>query len=308
MSTERSRHVVVDVGKSATRLRRQYDGQTVGGPGAPPELAGSPQAGAVLAELIASTWADSPDGQLVDRVTIGSTFRPDPAGIATTTALLAEIWPAAQIAVFADGVLAHAAALGGPGSVVSIGTGVTVVGADASGELFQRDSWGPDLGDRGSAAELGREGLRLACATIDGVADAPALLAAARKWTGGQLDIGTAIELLARPDRVGRIAEFAQLVCELAADGDGPATELVERAAAEVAASCAALARRIDDPHLVVLGRLPTAPGYASALQTRLAASGLEVHPPRTEVLDVAPEVIAAPGYQRWAGRSPLPG
>ena len=158
---------------------------------------------------------------------------------------------------------------------------------------------------------------RVATATAIITPDRPALLGGYADRVGlstgvhDSLEINVLVvsdELLARPDRVGRIAEFAQLVCELAADGDGPASELVERAAAEVAASCAALARRIDDPRLVALGRLPTAPASASALLARLAASGLEVRPPRAAVLDVAAEVIAAPGYQRWAGRTPLPG
>ncbi|WP_020575105.1 BadF/BadG/BcrA/BcrD ATPase family protein [Actinopolymorpha alba] len=300
-------HAVVDVGKSATRIRLQSRGITVIGPGAAPEFAGAPDSGQRLFEVVRSTWAGAVCTSRITQLTIGSTFLPDAVGIADAVGRLADLFPGARISVFADGVLCHAAALGGPGSVVSAGTGVTVVGADTEDQLYQRDSWGPDLGDRGSAAEIGRAGLRLACSAIDGVMAAPQLVSAATRWLGRRLETSAAIDLLARPDRVERLANFAMTVCDLAADGDRQAHELIEHATAEVAVTCAAMARRIGDPSVVLLGRLTEIPVYRELLGTALAGAGLQERQPVSAVLDVSPDTVNRRQYQRWAGRSPLP-
>lgn len=300
----RSGHVVVDIGKSGTRIRRQALGDTLTGPGAPPERAGSPDAAALLFELVRGPWAAAPSAGTVSAVTIGTTFLPSRPAIAEAVRRLGGLFPGAGITVLTDGVLNHAAALGGPGTVAAVGTGTAIVGCDANGRLHRFDAWGPDLGDRGSAGDLGRAGLRLACSAIDGVASAPGLVAAATDWLGRRPDIPAAIELLATPNRVERLATFALVVCDLAAAGDREAAELVARSARDVVATCAAAARLIDDTTLVLVGRLVEVAGFRNALDLALAGSGLRERPPAAQVLDVAVEVVAQPLYQRWAGRS----
>lgn len=300
----RPSHVVVDIGKSGTRIRRQAVGDTLTGPGAPPERAGSPDAGELLFELVRGPWAAAPSAGPVSWVTIGTTFLPSRPAIGEAVGRLGDLFPGARITVLTDGVLNHAAALGGPGTVASVGTGTTIVGCDADGRLHRRDAWGPDLGDRGSAGDLGRAGLRLACSAVDGVESAPGLVAAATAWFGRRPDIPAAVELLATPNRVERLATFALVVCDLAAAGDREAAELVARCARDVVATCSAAARLIDESTLVLVGRLVEVTSFRRALDLALSGSGLHEQPPAAQLLDVAIKVVSQPQYQRWAGSS----
>lgn len=299
-------HLVVDIGKSQTRVQLQHTAYHRIGPGASPEGAAAPGAGRVLAELVDRACADldSPVG----RVTVGTTFLPDPAGLEEARARLSARWPGAAVDIFADGVLAHAAALGAPGTVATIGTGTAVLGLDSAGRLRQKDCWGPDLGDRGSAAELGRAGLRMACASIDEVAAAPGLEQAGTRWFGRRLDIRAAAELLAGPDRVRRLASFARVVCELAAEGDPAAAALVRQAAEAAADTCAAMARSVGESTIVVLGRLAEMPAYRRQLTLALDRAVLHERPAVSAVLQVSARVLDLPAYRAWVGRSPLPG
>lgn len=299
-------HLVVDIGKSQTRVQLQHTAYHRIGPGASPEGAAAAGAGAVLAGLVERACADL-DGP-VDRITVGTTFLPDPTELDAARARLSNRWPAATVDIFADGVLAHAAALGGPGTVATIGTGTAVLGLDSAGSLRQKDCWGPDLGDRGSAAALGRAGLQMACASIDMVVAAPGLEQAGSRWFGRRLDVRAAAELLAGPDRVRRLASFAQVVCELAAGGDPVAATLVREAAQAAADTCTAMARRVGETTVVVLGRLAEMPSYHRQLTLALDRAGLHRRPAVSAVLHVPAHVLDLPAYRSWVGRSPLPG
>ena len=74
--------------------------------------------------------------------------------------------------VVEDGLLAHAGALAGAGTVICAGTGTTVLGIGASGRRVKVDGWGPVLGDRGSAYAVGLAGMRAATAALDGTGPA----------------------------------------------------------------------------------------------------------------------------------------
>lgn len=293
-------YAVIDVGKSGTRIKVHPSAEVLIGRGAQPELAGAPGAGRYLADLLAETWSrNGTDAALISAVLVGSTFEPSPAEQRACLAVLRDIWPNAAVTVVADGVLAHAAALGGPGTLASLGTGTSVIGMDSAHRLYQMDCWGPDLGDRGSAAELGRDGLRLACATVDGVADAHGLVRAARAWLGEVLDTPAAVRLLAAPDRAARIAEFATVVCHAAAGGDADAAKLVRRSARHAADTCAAMAAQVGSGTLVLRGRLATDPHFRAALVDALRAHTLSLSVNDRDVLDVAPAVVADPAYRR---------
>jgi N-acetylglucosamine kinase-like BadF-type ATPase len=298
-------YVVIDVGKSGTRIKIHPWAEVLVGPGAAPELAGGPEAGRYLADLLAATWSQSgADGSGMSAVVIGSTFLPPTKEQEACRAALRQIWPSAVITLVSDGVLAHAAMLGGAGTVASLGTGTSVVGMDRSRHLHQMDSWGPDLGDRGSAADLGRSALRLACATVDGVAQTPGLLRMACDWLGEELDTPAAARLLAAEDRAARLADFALVICRGADDGDTDAAALVQRSARKVADTCTAMAARIGNPTLVLRGRFATDPSFHAALIPTLRAQGLTLIANNRDVLDIVPDVIADSAYRRTPQRA----
>lgn len=292
--------VVVDAGKSAVRCRVQPGPVEVSGPGMRPEMAARKGSGDHLAASILALWrATGLDGADVGLAVIGTTFLPPPDHWDSCLSALRRLWPQADIQLMDDGVLAHAAALGRPGTVASIGTGVIVVGVDAVGQVHRADGWGPDLGDRGSAADLGRAGLRAACAALDGAGPPTALESPARSHLGGTLDVHAAARLLAHESRVHRLADFAIEVCAAAAAGDRLAGELLAVAAEQVADTCAAIAARIDHREVALLGRLSQDRAYGAAVRSALTDRALRVREPVTEVLGVPASVISAATYRR---------
>jgi glucosamine kinase len=107
-----------------------------------------------------------------------------------------------------DAVLVLEAAFGcaAPSGVVLIsGTGTIALARDASGGLVRAGGEGPERGDAGGGHWVGREALRL------GVVDAPS-------------------------DGTGRPADLAPLVVAAARRGDARATDILGRAARELAA------------------------------------------------------------------------
>lgn len=292
---------VIDIGKSATRARVRWPEGTVDveHPGVEPSVAGSPTGPAALAgvlrELVAHArhqGAPEPSD-----VVVGTTAAPSTAtGRAELLDRLAQAWPGARVVVAEDGVVAHAAALGGPGVVAAVGTGVAVSAVDTAGCWSRFDGWGPDLGDRGGAVGLGTAGLRAAYAAIDGVGLATALLARAAVHLGGT-DLAAAVRLLARPDRVGAQASFAHVVCDVA-PVDEVAARLVADAATELVATAAAACARADTSVVVLVGRLAGHPAYHAAAVVAARAAGLTVGVPRCGVLDITPGVLLAPPYR----------
>jgi N-acetylglucosamine kinase-like BadF-type ATPase len=57
---------------------------------------------------------------------------------------------------------------GGPGIVLSAGTGAICFGVDEQGERFFADGWGPILGDEGGGFWIGQEALKAVCRAQDG--------------------------------------------------------------------------------------------------------------------------------------------
>lgn len=292
--------VVVDAGKSAVRCRVRPGSLDVSGPGMRPELAGREGAGDELVHNIVKLWHRTGlDGSDVGLAVIGSTFLPPPDQSSSVLAALRKPWPRARIQLMDDGVLAHAAALGSTGTVASIGTGVVVVGMDGTGQLHRIDGWGPDLGDRGSAADLGRAGLRAAVAALDGAGPATTLQSVGAQYLGGRLDLRAASHILAASDRVNRLATFAVDVCVCAHAGDKVAIELLAQAAQQAAYSCAAMAARIGSSDVVLVGRLTQDPTYSAAIRSELAGHHLRTHPWAQEPLNVPAATITAPAYRR---------
>ncbi|MGA4670165.1 BadF/BadG/BcrA/BcrD ATPase family protein [Propionibacteriaceae bacterium Y1923] len=287
--------LVVAIGKSAIGMKTS-DGDSISGPGIPPQLPGKPASIPMIAAQVAATFAQFETSPTPDLVVVGSTALPaDEQGLGEALQL---IWPDATLALYEDGVLAHAAALGGFGVVASIGSGVIVMGLDDTGALHRVDGWGPLLGDRGGAFELGRRGLVAAFEARDDVGPATALGDLAQKWLGG-IDLAAAVRLLADPHQVETIAGFAEQVCEAAAQDDPVAAQLVTECAIKVAQSCAATAQRVGQQMVALRGGLTHSRTYMTALELALARFDLEILKANYDLLDVPAELLFTDPYQK---------
>ena len=287
------RRLVLDLGKSGSRGRVEGTDLTWEWPALPVGGAGTPEAADLLVRGVLDGVATGgvPPRSLV----VGSNFIPQHDFPDAVRSGLAAALPGVGVALVQDGILAHAGALGGPGVVASVGTGVVVFCIDDRG-VRRVDGWGPDLGDRGGAVDLGRRGLAAVFAAHDGISPATALAAAAEHYLQRPLTADTVRWLLAVPDRVPRLAGFAQQVVSTASDGDAVAQELVREAAARVAASCAASAGGVDLP-VAIVGRLGRSAFMAEALTEALAGARMRQVAPRGGPLDATWAVVVDEPY-----------
>ena len=147
----------------------------------------------------------------------------------------------ASVAIATDGATSLVGALEGrPGAIVAAGTG-TVAMAWNGRQWAKVDGTGSLLGDAGSGFAIGRAGLDLALRHHDGRGGSEALAAAAARF--GPLD-QLPLEISRADPPTRAIAGFARDVAEQARAGEPDATEILARAAHELALSgCAALGR-----------------------------------------------------------------
>jgi N-acetylglucosamine kinase-like BadF-type ATPase len=152
----------------------------------------------------------------------------------------AETFGVRSAALAGDAVTAYAGALGQrPGVVVAAGTGMIALGTAPDGDGWRRaDGWGHLLGDEGSGAWIGREGLVAALRAHDGRAGGSTALLACAREVFGPLDRLPA-QLYPRPDRAALLASFAPEVARCAADP--VASDILRRAAAHILAAAAAV-------------------------------------------------------------------
>lgn len=136
--------------------------------------------------------------------------------------------PAARIAVASDAITSHAGALdGGPGLVLSIGTGAVAMAIRPDGSRHKGDGLGPWLGDEGGGAWIGLQGMRAALRAIENRGPPTALREAASARFGA--DLAARVEGDANPTRLA--AGFAGDVADAARAGDAVALTLIRRAA-----------------------------------------------------------------------------
>ncbi|MEW2378128.1 BadF/BadG/BcrA/BcrD ATPase family protein [Micromonospora sp. NPDC047812] len=210
--------------------------------------------------------------------------------------------------VVEDSILAHAGALGGPGVLLCVGTGTTVLAVDADGDHARLDGWGPHLGDRGSAHAIGLAGMRAATASYDRVGPATVLVDRLVAALGG-VDLASLQRYYRDPAMISRTAAFAREVLDAAAGADPVAGRICAGAAADLADAAQAATDRLGlggaARRVSFSGRLLT-PGNAlhQALSAELGARGLPLVTPRAEPLDGGPVLLsgAAP-YARLLAR-----
>jgi len=232
----------------------------------------------------------------------------DPATVHRTVALRLG---AARTVVCSDALSSLVGGVGAvrAGAVVAAGTGAVAFGTDFADVWRRVDGWGHVLGDRGSGAWVGLEGLQAALRTSDGVGDGVgdaksacggALLAAARAHFGPVE--GWPRMVMTRSDAPELLAGFAPSVSGLA-EHDQAAAAICAAAGRALAASLASAAAGIEDGRLVAVGGLLRAVPVRRAFEGACAEAGLTLTPARGTSLDGA--LLIA---RHLASGRPLPG
>jgi N-acetylglucosamine kinase-like BadF-type ATPase len=239
-------------GSKTTALLTDLEGRNLGrgfGPGSNPHSVGFESAGKAVSMAI--------DGALINatgRLGAGSSWRE--TGVAAACFGLAGVdgpedeaqltsWVKGQdvaerFVVVNDSELVVAAGTPeGWGVALISGTGSVCLGRSPQGRTVRVGGWGHLLGDEGSGYRIALDALRLATQTVDGRADADALLRAIlRHWSLS--DAGALIRHVhASGMTPADIASLAPVVGRLAAGGDAAARTLVEQSVTE-------LARQVD--------------------------------------------------------------
>ena len=278
----------VDVGGSGLRVQCRY------ADGAGPVLAGTGARVGTAGIDVAALAADA-RGLLDD---VGAT-EPDVVVwgmrgllfLADRSEVLAKVHAvlgARRTVVTSDAVTSLAGAIGGlrPGAVVAAGTGAVAFGSDFGDHWNRVDGWGHVLGDRGSAAWLGLEGLSAALRARDGVPGGSAALLAAGEELFGPVD-GWPRRVMTTADAPHALASFAPGVTAAAAT-DPVAADLCARAGRALADSLLAAAAGLTAPVLTGTGGLLGAEPVAAALGERLAEAGQVLQPALGGALDGA--------------------
>lgn len=287
--------VAVDVGGSGLRLQASYavhPGPVRTAPGARVGSAGIDVAGLVssarhlLEEELGPEAAPRSRPHVVVWSMRGLLMLADRAAVLDAVAGLG----GRDTVVVSDAVAGLVGAIGGvrPGAVVAAGTGAVAFGTDFADHWNRVDGWGHVLGDAGSAAWLGLEGLRAALRAMDGL-------------TGGSdLLLDAAAELLGPPecwprlvmtsaDAPERLASVSPLVTALA-ERDPVAARICRAAGTALAESLLRAASGLagPEPVLVASGGVLAAEPVRAALDERLAAVGRHRVPTAGTALDGA--------------------
>ena len=194
-----------------------------------------------------------------------------PSAAAALARQLCAALPARRAVVGSDAAAAHAGALGGgPGVVLSVGTGAVALALGGDGTHRRVDGAGPWLGDEGGGAWLGLRGLRAALRASEGRGPPTRLQGAAARF-GPPSGLAALMEGDADPARLA--ASFAPDVATAAADGDAVAAALMHRAVLALAATIRAAAAGLPRPvPAAVVGGLAGVLG--PTVQAALAAEG----------------------------------
>ena len=149
---------------------------------------------------------------------------------------LVMVEPDAQIALedaFADG----------PGILIVSGTGSSCFGRSPSGAFARCGGWGPNIGDEGSGAWIGKKALSVVTAAVDGREPDTTLLPAI--LTALELEDSDGLIPWAAHATPAALARLASTVITVAATGDQRANTILAMAAEELVTHVRALARQL---------------------------------------------------------------
>jgi glucosamine kinase len=178
---------------------------------------------------------------------------------------------ASEIVMQSDFSIALDDAFGdGPGVLILSGTGSVAFGRGPTGSTARCGGWGPNFGDEGSGAWIGRRALSVVSAAADGREPETAL-------TGAIL---TAVELDETADLIGwaadatpaQFATLAPVVVAVAESGDLRANAVLTLAVEELVLHARALARKLftDERAALPLALTGGMLGRGSTLRKRL--------------------------------------
>lgn len=193
----------------------------------------------------------------------------------------------------------------GVGIAVVSGTGCNVVGIGADGKRDRVGGLCWELGDFGSATDIGVSGLRAAFRGADGRGPATSL---------GERIVAE-LGLARLDDMVDRLAadseapfetgELAPVVFAAAEDGDGEARSILRRAGSDLGASVALLARRLFEPgqsYDLVLGGAVLQHGSCDVMRDALVEGAPGARPTVLRVEPVVGAVLLALDHVSRAG------
>jgi N-acetylglucosamine kinase-like BadF-type ATPase len=179
--------------------------------------------------------------------------------------------------VTSDAVTSLVGALGEvtPGAVLAAGSGVVAFATDFAEVWRMVDGWGHVLGDRGSGAWIGLEGLRAALATEDGVAGGSTHLheAALAAW-GEPRSWPRAV--MTTSDAQAKLAAFAPVVASLAGQ-DPVAGHVVALAATHLADSLESAVLSIAGSPATAIGGLLRIPELSAAFEDEVRRRGIDL-------------------------------
>jgi N-acetylglucosamine kinase-like BadF-type ATPase len=295
--------VGVDIGGSGLRLQARYAGWSGSVRTAPGVRIGSggidvpaavADARALLQQEQEQTGAIGPERAAADPAVVVWSMR-GLLFLADRTEVLRQVRDglgATATVVVSDAVANLVGAVGGlrPAAVVAAGTGAVAFGSDFDAVWHRVDGWGHVLGDVGSGAWIGLEGLRAALRADDGLtAAAPTLLAEGVERFGPTATWPK--QLMAAPDAPERLASFAPVVTAAAEQGEAHepvAAEVCARAGRGLAEALLAAASGLREPTLAATGGVVGAPPVRAALDAALADAGRALTATRGGALDGA--------------------
>ncbi|MCU0634483.1 MAG: hypothetical protein MUE41_06385 [Gemmatimonadaceae bacterium] len=150
---------------------------------------------------------------------------------------------ASRISVVADAAIALEDAFGdNPGILLIAGTGSSAFARTPDGRIERCGGWGPNIGDEGSGAWLGRKALSVVTAASDGREPETALIGAVLTATEHESLEG--LIPWAAGATPATLASLAPIVLATAATGDLRANAIVSMAIEELIVHIRALARR----------------------------------------------------------------
>jgi N-acetylglucosamine kinase-like BadF-type ATPase len=204
--------------------------------------------------------------------------------------------PGSRVVVVSDALIAlEAGAEELPGIVVIAGTGSIAYGRNARLEAARSGGWGHIIGDEGSGYWIGREALSAVVRAVDGRGPVTRLTDDVRAHFMIEDISGLPRIVYDRDLPLMSVAALGPIVQRASGLGDPVATDILDRAAAELTLAARSVAARLDmedDSFIFVLagGVFRAVPWLVDALTRQLAEVG-----PRSRVqrLDCEPAVGA---------------
>lgn len=154
-------------------------------------------------------------------------------------ALLAQAFPQARVRVCTDLQIALEAAGEGAAVVLIAGTGSAAIGRDHEGHVARAGGYGPQIGDEGSAYDIGRRAVAAALRARDAVGPPTALTEKILQALACPSWEELATRIAERPDAV--FPQLFPVIVESTGAGDAVASALLTQAADDLAALAVSL-------------------------------------------------------------------